>query len=370
MRDVDDIGFGISTPKWLVAAALGATLLQAPALAQEAAAPVIIAQATETEIKQVQRLTGSVTARQNAQLSVATAGLITDLLVDAGDYVDTGDLLMELDAELARHQHDSALAAEAQARSALADARRRLEEARRLAPKQSIAETVLKNLAAEVAEDEAALAQSTALARYREGIHQRHRLYAPFPGVISQRSVELGEWVAPGQRVLGLVSNKQLRLDFQVPEDFLGKVTIGTPVRFTLGAEKAVFHAGSVKATVPVTDPTGRTFLVRVVPETSIDGMMPGMSARAEFSLDSGRRGVTVPRDAILRYSDGRVAIWVVEQLNGVSSAAERLVEIGLSFDDRVEIRGGLSAGTRVVVKGNESLRNGQLLAIRPTVGG
>ena len=92
--------------------------------------------------------------------------------------------------------------------------------------------------------------------------------------------------------------------------------------------------------------------------------MLPGMSARAHFRMDTGKRGITVPRDAVLRYSDGRVIVWVVQDGNGQPTAAERRVAAGLSFAGRVEIREGLSAGERVVIKGNESLRSGQAVTI------
>ena len=170
------------------------------------------------------KLSGTVTAERAAQLSVATSGLITDLVVDAGDRVVAGDLLLELDAELARFQWQSAEAEVSRAAQGLADARRRLAEARRLAPQQSIAETAVRDLESEVLEDEAQLQRAQALAGYQEGILDRHRLTAPFAGVISARYSDIGEWVTPGDTVLDLVSTENLRLDFQVSEDYLGNV--------------------------------------------------------------------------------------------------------------------------------------------------
>ncbi len=327
--------------------------------------PVEVAEAKATELAQIVQLSGTVTARHAAELSVSTPGLVVKLAVDAGDRVEQGDLLLQLDEELATHQYNSALAAQGQAEHALEDARRRLAEARKLAPQRSIAESVVRDLAAEVAEDQAALEQAKAGTGYRKGILDRHQLRAPFSGVISSRSADLGQWVSPGQPVLGLVSAEQLRVDFQAPEDHLGRVKPGAPVEFTLGASKTRRYQGSVLTAVPVTDPVVRTFLLRVQPAKSIPEMLPGMSARADLKLDTGRRGITVPRDAVLRYSDGRVIVWVVRENDGQYTAAERRVTAGLTFDGLVEIREGLSAGERVVVKGNESLRSGQAVTIQ-----
>jgi membrane fusion protein, multidrug efflux system len=344
---------------------LALLLLPSSALPQDGSGiPVEVATATMADLAQVVQLTGTVTARHAAPLSVSTSGLVVELGVDAGDRVDQGDVLLQLDSELATHQYNSARAEQSQAERALEDARRRLEEARRLAPQRSIAETVVRDLEAEVAEDGAALEKARANSGYSKGILDRHQLRAPFPGVISSRSVDLGQWVTPGQSVLMLVSAEQLRLDFQVPEDHLGRISEGAPVEFSLGANRQERHGGTVLTTVPVTDPAVRTFLLRVQPDQTIPGMLPGMSARAQFRMDTGRRGIAIPRDAVLRYSDGRVIVWVIHDKNGKQTATERRVTAGLSFGGLVEISTGLSEGERVVVKGNEALRSGQAVTI------
>ncbi len=353
----------------LVACALAFALPAQVGAQQDRRAPVLVTPVREQAIQQLLQLTGTVTAARSARLSVATSGLVTGLSVDAGDRVAAGDLLLELDAELARYQWQSAQAAEEQARRALQDARRRYEEASSLAPQRSIAETVVRDLRAEVAEDEAALQAAVAQAGYQRGIFERHRLRAPFAGVISERFTELGEWVTPGDAVLELVAIDNLRIDFQVPEDYLGSVDRSADVEFTLGGEREQRHAGRIVAVVPVTDPTARTFLLRVVASNSVESMRPGMSARAQVRLDTSRRGLVVSRDAVLRYPDGRVAVWVAEPGDGGPVAAERLIRTGLSFDGLVEVREGLAPDDQVVVRGNESLRSGQPLRVERLIG-
>jgi RND family efflux transporter MFP subunit len=345
-------------------------LLLSPFAHTQDTAPVTVEIAAPSEIAEVIQLSGTITAQRNARLSVATAGLVAELHVDDGAQVQQGDLLLEMDAELAEHQYRAARAAESQATRALADARRRLQEARSLAPKQSIAETIVRDLAAEVAQDEAALERTAAEVGYRQGIRERHRLYAPFAGVISERSVELGEWVTPGQALLALTSSEQLRIDLQVPEDYMGRIDAETQVSFYLGAARDTMHTGKVLTLVPVTDPTVRTFLLRVAPAQPVPGMLPGMSARAELRLTTGQRNISVPRDAVMHYPDGRIVVWVAEEADGVTTATERLVQPGFRFGGRVEIRSGLGSGDQVIIKGNESLRNGQAVTVHATSGG
>jgi RND family efflux transporter MFP subunit len=268
-----------------------------------------------------------------------------------------------MDSELASLQWASADAAVSQARHALADARRRVQEARRLAPQQSIAETEVLSLSAEVSEDEAALQASIAMAGYRKGILDRHTLKAPFAGVISRRMTDLGEWLTPGQAVLELIAIDRLRLDFRVPEDYLRAITKNTQVSFTLADDNTRQYSARVVAVVPVADPTDRTFLLRAAADKNVSGMIPGNSVRASLALATGLSGSVVPRDAVLRHSDGRSIVWVIEASEQGPVARERLVQPGLNFDGLVEIREGLTKGDRAVVEGNESLRNGQLVS-------
>lgn len=354
-----------SLRRYRAAAFLSGIIFALQADAQERRVPVVVTPVEEQLIQRQLQLSGTVTAERAARLSVATSGLVNRLAVDAGDRVAAGDVLLELDAELSQFQWQSARAAAEQARRALEDARRRLEEARSLAPQQSIAETVVRDLEAEVAEDEAALQATEAQAGYQRGLFERHRLRAPFSGVISARHTELGEWVTPGTPVLELVATDSLRVDVQVPEDYLASVDRDIQVQFTLGADRERQYRGQIAAAVPVTDPRARTFLLRIVPAEPVAAMRPGMSARAELSLGTDRSGLVVPRDAVLRLADGRVVVWVAVEGEAGPVAAERLVSTGLSFNGLVEIVTGLSASDEVVVRGNESLRNGQVLSVQ-----
>lgn len=340
------------------------TTVQAPeGYAQERrSAPVQVASAQERRILQELEFAGTVSALRSASLSPATAGLVADLRVDAGDHVEQGDVLLQLDDELAHFQLASDESAARRAEQAAADARRRLAEARELVQKQTIAETAVKDLESEVIEDEAELARAVAMAGLSRATLERHTLRAPFSGVISARSTDLGEWVTPGSTVLELVSTEQLTVDLQVSENYLGRIERGEPLELHFSDGSMV--PGSVVASVPVTDPTARTFLVRAQADRVHPSMFPGVSVTARVALDTQRSGTTVPRDAVLRYADGRSVVWVVLTEDGMDRADERLVSTGLSFDGRIEIRNGVDTGDRVVVVGNESLRNGQAVRI------
>ncbi|MFT6050971.1 MAG: membrane fusion protein (multidrug efflux system) [Halioglobus sp.] len=328
------------------------------------AVPVEVILVQELPINQTVQLTGTVTSARSARLSASIAGLVTALLVDAGSSVGAGDKLLEMDAELAKWEWQGAQASVISTQLGLSDAQRRLAEVQALAPKQSIAETVVRDLAAEVAEDEAALQRAQADAGYRKGVLDRHVLRAPFAGVISVKQTELGEWISPGVSVLELVATEDLQIDFQVSEDYLSAIGPDTTLTYTLGDSMKIPQRGKIVTFVPIADPSARTFLLRVKPSEVSQTISPGMSARAALHLDSGRIGMVVPRDAVIKYPDGRVVVWVVEASDAGDVVAEKRVDTGVIFDGMVEIRQGLAANARAVVFGNENLQPGQRVLV------
>lgn len=328
-----------------------------------AASPVEIAKSEKRPVVQVVNVSGTVTSPQSAILSPSIGGLVEETLVDAGDRVEKGSILVTLDSELARLTLERAIAEETQARIALDDAKRRLQEAEKVGPQRGIAETEIKSLRAEVTRNEAALEAAVAAARQQDAVVRRHEVRAPFAGVVSQRLAQVGEWVNPGNGLVELVATAGLRFDFRVPQIYYARLDTDTRVDLTLDAVPDEVVLGRVQAIVPVKDPGARTFLLRVVTDAQHSlPVTPGMSARAAIRVDTGREAVVVPRDAVLMYPDGRKTVWVVQTEDGKPVVHEKRIDAGLEFDGLVEVRSDLEAGLDVVTRGNEALRDGEVV--------
>jgi RND family efflux transporter MFP subunit len=251
------------------------------------------------------------------------------------------------------------------AREELADARRRLTDAERLVKSRGIPETEVEARRSEVRADAATLRlRETELQREQERL-RRYTLAAPFAGVISRKLSETGEWVDPGDQVLELVADRGLRVDFPVPQRYFPRLDAATRVvvRFdSLAAQPVMARVGEV---IPVSDPSARTFLVRVYPERPDLPLTPGMSASGTLALATGEQALVVSRDALLRHPDGRTTVWIVDGDGEQASVSERQVRTGLAFNGQVVVHSGLDAGQRVVVEGNEALQQGQRVAVR-----
>lgn len=328
--------------------------------------PVSVEQSDRRPVVQIVQVSGTVTSPQSAILSPSVGGLIERIEVDAGDRVEAGAVVVALDRELAMLELERAQAEKVQADSELEDSRRRLAEAERVGPERGIPETQIKSLRAEVARDEAALTAAAAAARQQAAIVRRHDVRAPFSGVVSQRLVDVGEWVSPGDGLVEVVAMDQLRFDFRVPQGHYTGIDKNTEVTLSLDALPELAIPGRIQAIVPVKDPGARTFLLRVVANSQTPpAVTPGMSARATIRLNTGREAVVVPRDALLLYPDGRKTLWIVDAGAGENTVHEQRVETGVEFDGLVEIRSGLDSGVTVVTRGNEALKNGQAVQVK-----
>ncbi len=348
-------GFAART-LWLL---LCGVLAAAPAHGQRLA-PVELANAERQSIVETLNLTGTLNSPNTASLSPDVEGRVIEIRVDAGHRVEAGDVLCRLDDELAQLELEQTTAAEREAKANLADTERRLKEVQELLQKRAFPESEARSLAAQVERDRAIYQRRTAERAHAAAVLERHVLKAPFDGVVAARHADLGERVGPDAPVLELVAVDRLQLDLQVPQGYFQRVGADTPVTVRVDALPEETFTATLAFVVPVSDPSARTFLVRAFLDNTPVRMAPGMSVRAILRIGTGRDGIAVPRDALIRYPDGRTIIWVVEDNGGQRTVQERLVKTGLAFDGNVEITNGLSEGEPVVVRGNENLQPGQ----------
>ena len=339
--------------------------LCAVATAQKPAPPVVVARAERQAVIEEIPISGTVSSPRVTQLSPEVAGLVNQVLAEAGDRVEAGEVLVRLDRTLAELALEAAEAATEQAREELSDAQRRLNDARSLVKSRGIAETEIRARESEVRTDAATLRLRVAEQRREEERLRRHEIRAPFAGVISRKLTEVGEWVTPGDEMLELIADSGLRIDFRAPQGLFPRIGSDSVIEVRLDALPGRPVPARIAEIVPVSDPRARTFLVRVYPIEPDLPLTPGMSAAGLLKLQTGDRAVVVTRDALLRHPDGRITVWVVEGDGSTATVRERRVETGLAFDGRVAISSGLDAGTRVVVEGNESLQQGQQVSIR-----
>ncbi len=335
-----------------------------PVLAAAQVAPVELAVVERRDIVETLSLTGSLSSPNSARLSPDVEGRLVSLEVDAGQRVKTGDILFKLDDELARLELAQAIAAEHEAEANLADAGRRVTEVTKLVAEGSFPESEARSLTALVERNQAILERLRAERAYAAATLKHHSLKAPFSGVVAERNADLGERVDTSSNVLLLVATDRLQLDLRVPQQYFQRIKTGTPVTLKLDALPGQTLTASVAQIVPVSDPDARTFRARAEIDNTAGQLTPGMSVRAVVRIGTNRKAEVVPRDALIRYPDGRTIVWVAEVDGDSYVVKERRVKTGLSFDDKLEIIEGLVEGERIVIRGNEALQQGQQVRV------
>jgi RND family efflux transporter MFP subunit len=318
----------------------------------------------QAEIAPQRRLSGSLIALQDAELSLQQAGVVVSIAVEPGSSVRRGDELLRLDDQLARLEAARDAASLAEGRARAQEAQRVADERRVLAEQRNLPRTQAEAAAAEAAIAAVAVSRLEAELRLQQAVVDRHRLNAPFDGVIRARHVDLGEWVQPGDAVLDLVSNAELRFEVYAPQELWGRLQPGdrAELRFDRLPDRRL--EGEIEARVAAQDRASRSFLLRLRLLEPDALLTAGMSGEAVFTAGEGQTQWTLPRDALLRYPDGSVGIWLAEATPEGHVARARRIEPGAELGTRIAVQAGIDGGERVVLHGNERLRDGEPLKL------
>ena len=199
-------------------------------------------------------------------------------------------------------------------------------------------------------------------------IVERHRILAPFDGMVVEKMAEVGEWVQTGNPVLRYVDTENLRLDVQVPQEQLALVMSADTVAVEIAGSGGDSFEAHIEARSPQVDPITRTFQVRIQLDNPSAKVRPGMSAEAIFKPSSDKASLFISRDALLRTADGQVMVWVAIQNGDGYLGSRRIVQIGETSGDFIEVVSGLRSSDQIIYQGNESLQEGQEIRIVKSV--
>lgn len=297
---------------------------------------------------------GSVEGVQSVTVAAEVPGTVRHIRFDSGDMVERGQVLVELDADTERAQLRSA-----RARRALA--RTNVQRTRGLVAQGALARQELDDA-------EAALATAEAdVAALRAEI-ERKEVRAPFAGTTGIRAVSRGQYVAAGTTVTTIESVGDMYVDFSLPQEQLGDVSVGDVVRVSVpGGEP---FEGTIAAIDPTVDPVTRSIHLRAHVPKNAKQLRSGMFVTVEVVLPATRQVVVVPLTAIARAPYGN-SVFVIEPKPAnapgmretpdgrtVQIARQQFVELGPEKGDFVAIAKGLEAGQIVVSEGAFKLRN------------
>jgi membrane fusion protein, multidrug efflux system len=288
---------------------------------------------TEVEAVGTSRAVHSVTVHP------ATSGEAVAVNFEPGQYVEEGDVLVQLD------QRDERLAVEL--------AKLRLEDAERLYDRYVRAGD--SGAVLPITLDEARAAVESArieLNRARVALDYR-TITAPFSGYVGITDVDAGDRINPETEITTLDDRSALLVSFELPETLIGNLGVGDDVAIATWNSREPAGYGYIVDIGSRINPATRTFVARARVDNEADALRPGMSFRVNMTIE-GRRYPVIPETGVQWGAEGAY-IWTV-----VDGQGRRVpVEIVQRQKGQVLVDADLTEGELVVVEGTQRMRSG-----------
>ncbi|MFX0547161.1 efflux RND transporter periplasmic adaptor subunit [Roseovarius sp. S1116L3] len=325
---------------------LGIETLQAPeagpqsASSPEGAVRVVTEQVEERALADDITAIGNGRARRSVSVRANAEGTITNLLLEAGQHVESGSVIARLQDQAEQIALERA---QIELQNSLADA----ERIRQLATTGAVTEVRLL-------ETELALRSAELAVRQAEFDLSERQIKAPISGWVGILDVEIGDRVSEQDILVTITDRSDILIDFRVPERVVGKIEIGQPIDvIPLGSPNRVL-IGEVAAIDAVVDRASRTLLVQGRVSNEQDLLRDGMA----FSVNLSFAGDTLLSVAplALRWSSAGPYVWAVHD----GKATEVPVAIVQRNTDAVLVTSDdLRTGETIVTEGVQTLREG-----------
>lgn len=339
----------------------------------------VFVQAVKLEPAQnLAKVTGALRAVSRSELAAQEPGAIAEILTDEGKVVEKDAVVVRLDGRRLKAELASARAALKTAGSLIAQRTAELERAtkdqvmkkqlfvedRAIAESDFLdAENVLAVATAQLDAAKDAVVEAQSRIDLLEVRQKDLDIKAPFVGLITERHVEPGEWVAAGEKVMTIISGSPVEAWLRVPERFLLDLQ-GQPDRVRVAIENLGELTPSSVRIVPDVDPRSRTFTAVAELDNSDGTLAAGMSITGQVPVGVHQPHLIIPVDALLRTERGDFVFRA-----GSSGVAERIpVEQAFERDGQIFLLPArnpqLAEGDQVVVEGNDRLQPNQPLMI------
>lgn len=303
-------------------------------------------QLTANGIAEILSYSGTIEADNSVALGFLVPGRVTAVYVEEGQHVSEGQLLASI--ETIEYQNNLLLA-----EASLEQAQDNFNRLNELFEKGSL--PAREHLTAKVALSQAKANKGIAAKRLADT-----KLYAPFAGIVTAKEIEKGTIAASGITAFTMVKTDLVYAKISVSESEISKLTIGTGANVTIPAIQDT-RSGKISILNPQADASTRSFEVKVRLANANGRLLPGMLANINISTDHQRDVLTVPADAVVRDPEEFTYVFVVDDKN--RAIKKRIVVNGLSMNEII-VSEGLHVGDRVIIQGQNQLKDGQTVAL------
>jgi membrane fusion protein (multidrug efflux system) len=301
---------------------------------------------------------GTIAAVQGVTVSADLPGIVERIQFESGRAVREGDVLVVLDTRQERAQLQ---AVEAQRDLARVDFGRM----QGLLNERVVSRAEYDRATAEQRQTEARVAEIVA-------IIERKQIRAPFSGIVGIRQVDLGQYLSAGDPVVSLQSLHPIYVNFGIPQQAVGQMTLGREVRMTSGDLEGAAFSGRVSAIDSVVDEATRNVQVQATLPNPEGKLRPGMFVQTEVVVGANRSVIALPASAV-SYAPYGDSVFIVTDLKGPDGqmyrgVRQQFVKVDGARGDQVAVVSGVGPGDEVVTSGVFKLRNGAAVLVNNKV--
>jgi membrane fusion protein (multidrug efflux system) len=284
---------------------------------------------------------------QGVTVAAEEEGKVTAILFESGNPVAQGDVLVRVDTAVE----------EAQLKSAVARSENALIQLRRLQALEGTGALAQK----ELDDADAEWRQATAEGERLRAIIERKSIRAPFAGTTGIRQVQLGQYLAKGDPIVGLQSLSPIHFNFNLPQQRLSLVRQGQAIELLVDAYPGETFAAAITAINPQINEVTRSVQIQATVDNRDQRLRPGMFAHVNVLLGAAAPRLTIPATAVQRAPFGD-SVFVIETLQHPDGSEylgvrQQFVKVGPSRGDQVAILEGLKPGEKVATSGLFKLR-------------
>lgn len=292
---------------------------------------------------------GTVQSDENITITAEVMSPVTQILVKEGDNVSKGQTIIKLDAAITENS--------------IAEVRNRLELAEITFEKQAKlwekkVGTEMQYLQAKNQRDALRKQLSTLQAQL-----DKYIIKSPINGVIDEISVNIGENVSPGFRMIRVVNLSEVEIKAEVPESYVGKIKKGDSVSIKFPAISYI-HSAKVTNVGQVISSGNRTFTVQVKFKNPDNKLKPNLLALLSFVDYYNPSVISIPSSIIISQQNQKIVSIAVKNSKGDYEVSSKTVVTGQTNNGITEILEGLNEGDLLITEGYKSLENGDLLKI------
>ena len=302
---------------------------------------------------------GSLRAVRGVDLASEISGLVRSVHFKSGDEVKAGQLLVQLNAD-----PDIAQLHALEAAADLAEIT--YERDKKQIEAQAISQSTLDSASADLKSKQAQVTQQAAVVA-------KKAIRAPFAGRLGISSVNPGQYVNSGEKIVTLQSLDSIFIDFSLPQQELSRVSRGQTAVVFIDAYPGKTFAGKITAINPKVDPGSRNVQVEAVIANPGRELLPGMYATLEVLYGAAQHYLTLPRTAVTFNPYGET-VYLVEE-KGTDKAGKKtltvrqtFVTLGPARGDQVAVLSGVKEGDQVVTSGQLKIKNNSVVIINNQV--